>query len=161
MLKYKEGLLTEMKNLVYRRSDDVELLAKQLEDADKQLVECMRRIKSSTEEKELRQKQLEDLEGAAQVIVNMVDPVEEGVVDNRTLLEHFHEASQRISSYVSETTKTYVVHVLGLVKSFWPKVNMSPLADGMAADCSKEKFAEYLEEVGPVAQNIVENLDQD
>jgi hypothetical protein len=31
----------------------------------------------------------------------------------------------------------------------------------MAADCSKEKFAEYLEEVGPVAQNIVENLDQD
>jgi hypothetical protein len=34
MLNYKEELLTVMKNLVYHRSDDVELLAKQLEDAD-------------------------------------------------------------------------------------------------------------------------------
>lgn len=49
------------------------------------------------------------------------------------------------------TTKTYVAHILGLVKSFWPTSNLSPLADGMAADCSKEKFAEYVEEVGPVA----------
>jgi hypothetical protein len=30
----------------------------------------------------------------------------------------------------------------------------------MAADCSDEKFAEYLKEVGPVAQKIVENLEQ-
>jgi hypothetical protein len=59
-----------------------------------------------------------------------------------------------------ETTKTYVAHILGLVKSFWPKGNLSPLADGMAADCSDEKFAEYLKEVGPVAQKIVENLEQ-
>jgi ribosomal silencing factor RsfS len=91
-LKYKEVLLTDLKNLVYRHSDDVELLAKQLEDADKQLVECMQQIKSMAEEKELRQKQLEDLEGAAWVVVDMVDPSEEGVVDNRTILECLHEA---------------------------------------------------------------------
>jgi hypothetical protein len=29
------------------------------------------------------------------------------------------------------------------------------------ADCSDEKFAEYLEEVSLVAQQIVENLEQD
>jgi hypothetical protein len=45
ILKYKEELLTDMKNLLYRRSDGVELLAKQLEDANQQLVQCMRRIK--------------------------------------------------------------------------------------------------------------------
>jgi hypothetical protein len=68
------------------------------------------------EEKELRQKQLDDLEGAAQVVVN------------------------------------YVAHVLGLVKLFWPKADVSRLADGVAADCSGERFVEYLQEVEPVAQ---------
>jgi hypothetical protein len=44
------------------------------------------------QEKELMQKQLEDLHEAAQVVVSMVDPLGEGVVDNRTLLERLHEA---------------------------------------------------------------------
>jgi hypothetical protein len=83
------------------------------------------------------------------------------VVRDRTLLERLCEASQKISGYLSETTKTYVAHILGLIKSFWPNGNLSPLAEGMAADCSDEKFAEYLDEVGPVAQKIVENLEQD
>jgi hypothetical protein len=39
------------------------------------------------EEKDAKQKQLEDLQKAAQVAVNMVDPLEEGVVVDRTLLE--------------------------------------------------------------------------
>jgi hypothetical protein len=104
------------------------------------------------EEKNLKQKQLEELEGAAQVVVAMVDPPKEGAIDNNSLLEHLREASQKIFSYLSETTKTYVAHVLGLVKSFWPIVNLSPLVDGIAADCSDEKFAKYLEEVGHVAQ---------
>jgi hypothetical protein len=76
-----------MKNLLYHCSDNMELLVKQLEDADKQLAQCMQQIKSVAEEKELRQKQLEDLQEDAQVVINMVDPPEGGVVDNRTLLE--------------------------------------------------------------------------
>jgi hypothetical protein len=104
------------------------------------------------EEKNLKQKQLEELEGAARVVFDMVDTLEEGATDCRTLLECLREVPQKISGYHSQTTKTYVAHVLGLVKSFWPKVNLSPLVDGMAADCSDEKFAYYLEEVGPVAQ---------
>jgi hypothetical protein len=48
----------------------------------------------------------------------MVDPSEEVVVGNRTLLERLHEAPQKIVGYVSKTTKTYVAYVLGLVKSF-------------------------------------------
>jgi hypothetical protein len=138
LIKYKQELLTDMKNLLYRSSDDVELLNKLLKDADQQLLQCMKQIKSMAEEKELKQKQLEDLQEAAQVVVNIVDPSEEGVVDNRTLLEHLHEAPQKIIGYISETTKTYVAHVLGLVKSFWSKANVEPLEDGMAADCSKK-----------------------
>jgi hypothetical protein len=59
---------------VYHHSDDVQLLMKQLEDVDKQLIECMQHIKLMAEEKELRQKQLKDLQGTARVVVDMVDP---------------------------------------------------------------------------------------
>jgi hypothetical protein len=52
----------------------------------------MKQIKSIAEEKELKQKQLEDLQEGAQVVVNMVDPLEEGVVDSTTLLECLYES---------------------------------------------------------------------
>jgi NADH:ubiquinone oxidoreductase subunit E len=78
----------------------------------------MKQIKFMAEEKELKQKKLEDLQEAAQIVVNTVDPSEEGAIDNRTLLEYLHEAPQKIAGYISETTKTYVAHVLGLIKSF-------------------------------------------
>jgi hypothetical protein len=37
--------------------------------------------------KELKNKELEELKSAAQVVVDMVDPLEEGVISERTLLE--------------------------------------------------------------------------
>jgi hypothetical protein len=82
----------------------------------------------------------------------MVDPPEERVINERMLLEQLREAPQKISWYISETTKIYVARILGLVKSYWPKANLNPLVDGMSADCSKEKFSEYIEEVKPVAE---------
>jgi hypothetical protein len=75
----------------------------------------------------------------------MVDPSEEGLVSNKMLLERLRKIPQRISSYVSETIRTYVEHILGLVKSYWPKSNLEPLATGMSADCTEDKFKELVE----------------
>jgi hypothetical protein len=80
-------------------------------------------------EAKLKSKELEELRIAAQVVVDVVDPLEEGVDISKTLLEHLREAPQKIPWYISETTKTDVAHVLGLGKSYWPKSNLSPLAD--------------------------------
>jgi hypothetical protein len=91
----------------------------------------------------------------------MVDPQEEGVVSSRTLLEHLHEAPLKITGYISETTRSYVAHILGLVNSYWPRANLSPLADGVAADCSEEKFSEFVEEAKPMAQKLVDSLEQE
>jgi hypothetical protein len=57
----------------------------------------------------------------AQVVIDIVEPLEEGVINERTLLERLHEAPQKISRYISETTKTYVAHILRLVMSYWLK----------------------------------------
>jgi hypothetical protein len=42
-------------------------------------------------EKELKDKELEEPKNVAQVVVDMVDPLEEGVVSDKTLLERLHE----------------------------------------------------------------------
>jgi hypothetical protein len=75
----KDDEITELKNFVYRRSNNVEKLIKAL-------VECMTQIRDMAA-KELKNKELEELKSAAQVVVDMVDPLEEGVISERTLLE--------------------------------------------------------------------------
>jgi peroxiredoxin family protein len=92
IIRYKEHLVTDVKNLVYRATNDVEKLIKVLQDADVQLAECMTQIKDMAAEKELKDKELEELKGAAQVVVDMVDPPEEGLINKRMLLERLREA---------------------------------------------------------------------
>jgi uncharacterized protein YjcR len=76
IIRYKEDLVTDMKNLLYRAIDDAEKLIKVLQDADMQLAECMTQIWDMATEKELKDKELEELKGAAQLVVDMVDPPE-------------------------------------------------------------------------------------
>ena len=110
--------MTDLKNLVYRYTDDLERFDKMLKDADKQLVEAMTQIKDMAEEKDLRKKELDDLKAAAQAVIDMVDPTEEGDVQGKTLLERLQGAPQKIIKYLSDTSRQYVSHVLGLVKSY-------------------------------------------
>jgi hypothetical protein len=80
-------LLTDLKNMLYRRTDEVENLRKVMADTEKQFVDCLQQIKTLGEEKEQRQKELEDLRTAAQELVEMVDPREDGAEDGPPLLD--------------------------------------------------------------------------
>jgi chromosome segregation ATPase len=94
ILKYKEELLTDMKNMLYHRTDNVERLQKVVADTEEQFADCLRQIKTLGEEKGRREKELEILREAAQTLVDMVDPVEEGEPDKRPLLERLRGASE-------------------------------------------------------------------
>jgi hypothetical protein len=50
-------------------------------------MECMTQIREMTAAKEQNKRELEELKGVAHIVVDMVDPLEEGVVSNKTLLE--------------------------------------------------------------------------
>jgi hypothetical protein len=54
LLNYKEGLLTDLKNMLNRRADEVESLRKVMADTEKQFVDCLQQIKTLGEEKEQR-----------------------------------------------------------------------------------------------------------
>jgi hypothetical protein len=147
--------------MLYHRTDDVERLQKVIADTEQQFVDCLQQIKTLGEEKEQRQKELEDLRVAAQQLVEMVDPQDGGEADERSLLERLCGAPQKVLSFIAEAPTTCVSHALGLVKSFWPKARIEVLAQGAVADCSEEQINEYLLEARPVAKKIVENVIQD
>jgi hypothetical protein len=86
-----------VKNLLYRCTNDIERLQKVIGDTEQQFVDCLQQIKTLGEKDERRQKELEDLRGAAQELVDlrgaaqglvdMVDPPEEGEANPWPLLE--------------------------------------------------------------------------
>jgi len=100
----------------------------------------MHQIKNMAEEKDLWEEELDELKAAAQAVVDMVDPPEEGTEQVKTLLERLRGAPQKIVKYLSDNTRQYVSHVLGLVKSYWPQANLTPV-EGMAIECTDQKFA--------------------
>jgi hypothetical protein len=63
-----------VKNMLYCHTDDIEMLQKVIADTEQQFFECLQQIKTLGEEKEQRQKELEDLRVAAQQLVEVVDP---------------------------------------------------------------------------------------
>ena len=141
---------------MYRQTDAVEKLTKIKADSDKQLVMDMKQIQDLAADHDQKAQQFADLEAAATVVVGMVEEEDAG---NKSLVEHLCEAPQWLSSFFSETSRDYLAHALGLVKSFLPSANMALIGDGVAVGCSGEKFSEYVEEMKPIADKVIGGLE--
>jgi hypothetical protein len=124
ILTYKEELLTDVKNMLYHHTDDVRRLQKVIANTEQQFPDCLQQIKTLGEEKEQRQKELEDLKGAAQKLVDMVDPQEGGKADGWSLLEGLLKAPQKVLSFLTEAPIACVSHALSFVKYFWPEARL-------------------------------------
>ena len=149
-------MVTDLTNVMYRQTVAVEKLIKIKADSDKQMVKDMKQIKELAADRDQKAQQLADLEAAAQVVVGMVEDEEAG---EKSLLERLREAPQRLSSFFSDTSRDYLAHALGLVKSFLPSVSLSFIGDGVAVGCSEEKFSEYVAEMKPIADKVISSLE--
>jgi hypothetical protein len=129
----KEELLTDVKNLLYHRTDDVERLQKVIGDTERQFVDSLQRIKTPG-------KELEDLRGDTRELVEMVDPPEEGETNPRPLLERLCEAPKKVFKFLSEAPVTCVNNALAIVKSFLPNAQLEIFAQGMVADGIEDQF---------------------
>jgi hypothetical protein len=119
-----------VKNLLYRRTDDIERLQKVIGDTERQFVDYLQQIKALSEKDEQRQKELEnhrgaaqeqvDLRGAAQGLMDMVDPPEEGEANPRPLLERLREAPKKVLKFLTKAPVACVGNALAIVKSFLP-----------------------------------------
>ena len=148
--------MIDLKNIMYRHADAVEKLTKIKADSDKQMVRDMKQIKDLAADCDQKAQQLADLEAAAEVVVGMVEEEDAG---SKSLVERLHEASQRISSFFSDTSREYLAHALGLVKSFLPSANLALIGDGVAVGCSEEKFSKFVVEMKPIADKAISGLE--
>ena len=111
-----------------------------------------------SESKDALQKELKELKVAAQAVVDIVEIPEDNADEPLTLAGKLQKVPQCFLRYVSETTRQYVGHVLGLVKSYWPNAPLDPLGEGARSDCSDDQFDQYLTETSPIADRIVDSL---
>ena len=130
--------MLDLKILMYRNTDEIGKLQKIMADSDKEM--------------------LDELKVAAQAVVDMVEIPEDNAEAPLSLAGKLQKVPQCFLQYVSVTTRQYVSHVLGLVKSYWPQTPLDSLGEGVKSDCSEEQFDQYLTEVSPIADRIVDNL---
>ena len=87
----------------------------------------------------------------------MVDS-EGGSSSSKSLVEHLEEAPKKFFDIMTATSKNYLTHMIGIVKSYWPQHNLAPIAKGIAPDCSYEEFQGYYKESEVIAEKILKNL---
>ena len=61
------------------------------------------------------------------------------------------EAPQKIFDVMTATSKNYLTHIIGVVKSYLPQFDLAP-------SCSDEKFREYCKESEVIAEEILKNM---
>jgi len=89
--------------------------------------------------------------------VGVVDTEEESS-SSKSLVERLEEAPQKIFDVMTATSKNYLTHMIGVVKSYLPQFNLAPIAKGIAPSCSDEKFREYCKKSEVIAEEILKNM---
>ena len=143
---------------MYQNTDEIEKLKKIKEDSNREAVTALKRLKDLSESRDLMQHELIKLRDAAQKVAGLMEIPEGSEGEPLTLARRLRQVPESFERYVSTTTRQYVGHILGLVKSYWPTTHLDALGKGARADCTEEQFCQYLEETSIVANQIVESL---
>ena len=156
-------MVLDLKILMYRNADEIEKLKRIKEDSDREALTVLKQLKDLSDSRDLMQQELVELRhvrDAAQDVAEIVE-IQEGNEDKPlTLVGRLRKVPGSFDRYVSTTTRQYVGHVLGLVKSYWPRTPLDPLVYGAKADCTDDQFNQYLQETSVVADQIVESLNK-
>ena len=124
------------------------------------MLESLEKLKELSESRDLLHQELDEQKVAAQAVVDIVENLEDNLDEPLTLAGKLQKVPQCFLRYVSETTRQYMGHVLGLVKSYWPRTPLDPLGQGAKADCTDDQFNQYLQKTSVVADKIVETLNK-
>ena len=102
--------------------------------------------------------ELREVRDAALEVAEAMNIPQEDGDESLTLAGRLRRVPGAFERFVSDITRQYVGHVLGLVKSYWPTTRLDALGQGAKADCTEDQFPDYLAETSGVADQIVEAL---
>jgi hypothetical protein len=63
-----------------------------------------------------------------------------------------------LTVYVKHLAKSNPNQVLAFMKSYFPKAPVDVVTGGLAANCTDEQYAELLEQMAPIAEQVADKL---
>jgi hypothetical protein len=165
------ALEVDMKNLFYREKEAREVLEydyKQLANecdkhmelriaSDRDLVNCYKFLQKLNEDCEKLRAQLKELEEAALPIARLPVP-HPGGPRIAPLEDRLREAPTKLATYVKHLAKSIPNQIMAYMKLYFPKAPVDVVAGGLAANCTDEQYAELLEQMAPIAEQVAEKL---
>jgi hypothetical protein len=162
---------TDLKNLFYREQEAREVLeydykqlayecGKHMElciASDRDLVNCYKSLQKLNEDCEKLRAQLKELEEAALPIARLLVP-HPGGPKIAPLVDRLREAPSRPVTYMKHLAMSIPNQVLAFMKSYFPRAPVDIVAGGLAANCTDEQYAELLEQMAPIVEQVAEKL---
>jgi hypothetical protein len=124
---------------------------------DRDLVNRCKSLQKLNEDCEKLRGQLKELEEAALPIARLLVP-HPGGAKIAPLVDRLKEALGRLATYVKHLSKSIPNQVLAYMKSYFPKAPVDVVAGGLAANCIDEQYKELLEQMAPIAEQVLEKL---
>jgi hypothetical protein len=161
----------DMKNLFYQEKDarevheyDYKQLAHECDKhmelriaSDCDLVSYYKSLQKLNEDCEKLRGQLKELEEAALPITRLVVP-HPGGPKIATLVDRSREAPGRLTTYIKHLAKSISNQILAYMKLYFPEAQVYVVVGGLAANCTDEQYAELLEQMAPIAEQVAEKL---
>jgi hypothetical protein len=120
--------------------------------SDRDLVNCYKSLQKLGEDYEKLRGQLKELEEAALPIARLLVP-HPGGPKVAPLIDRLREAPGHLAM-----AKSIPNQVLAYMKSYLPKAPVDVVTGGLAASCTDEQYAELLEQMAPIAEQVAEKL---
>jgi hypothetical protein len=125
--------------------------------SDRDLVNCYKSLKKLNEDCEKLRAQLKELKEAALPIMRLLVP-HPGGPKIAPLVDRLRETTSCLATYVKHVAKSIPDQILAYMKSYFPKAPMDVVAGGLAANCTDEQYAELLEQMAPIAEQVAGKL---
>jgi hypothetical protein len=120
-------------------------------------VNCYKSLQKLNEDCERLRGQLKELEEAALPIARLLVP-HPGGPKIAPLVDRLKEAPGRLATYVKHLAKSIPNQVLAYMESYFPKTPVDVVAGGLPANCIDDQYKELLEEMAPIAEQVMEKL---
>nr|CAB3504899.1 unnamed protein product [Digitaria exilis] len=138
---------------------DKKVLDEKLEQAARrmsELEESLRLMKKSNDDLAEALNRIALLEKAANPVVKALVPEDPSAP--LSFLERLKAMPRQLKAYIKRSSKACLVHVLAVVKSRYPEVDIDKLVEGAEPNCTESAFRDLKQEAEPVAEAIVQSL---
>jgi len=118
----------------------------------------MVQIRRLNRDKERRDKEIFDLEMVARAVIDMIQPRHPNITDMRSVLECLQLVPAWLSRCMKGTSKAVARQALGLVRAWFPHVDLGSLRKRFPEGYSPEQYEAAVQDVGDIASVIVDEM---